>query len=97
MFKSDIADRSSLGSMAEVRDIRFKTNATGEDVQAIRNVLLEHSVAAEIQARAIAELDAHNLGLRQENSDYQRQIAELSDGEVHLVTTDVLVTEAIYI
>ena len=97
MLKSDIADRSSLGSMAEVRDIRFKTNATGEDVQAIRNALHEHSVAAEIQARAIAELDAHNLGLREENADYQRQIAELSDGETYLVTTDALVTEAMYI
>ena len=97
MLKSEIGDRSSLGSMAEVRDIRVKANATGEDVQAIRNALNRHSVAAKIQARAIAELDAHNLGLRHENADYQRQIAEFSDGEAHFVTTDALITGTMYI
>ncbi len=76
--------------MAEVRDIRVKTNATWEDVQAIRNALQGHSVAAEIQART-------NLGLQQEITDYRRQIAELTDGEAHLVTTNALVTETIYI
>ena len=80
--------------MAEVRDIRVKTNATGEDVQAIRNALQEHSVAAEIQARTIAERDAQNINLQQENADYLRQIAELSNGEAHSVRTDALVTEA---
>ena len=101
MFKTDIADRSSLGSMAEVRDIRLKANATGEDVQAIKNALHEHSVAAEnqahsIQARAIAERDAENLDLQQQNADYKRQITELSNGEAHLIMTDTLVTEAMY-
>ena len=33
IFKSDIADRSSLGSMAEARDNRVKADATGNDVQ----------------------------------------------------------------
>ena len=82
--------------MAEGRDIHLEANATGEDIQAMRNALHEHSVAAEIQARAIAELDARNLGLRQENANHQRQIAELSDGET-FVTTDALVTKAVYI
>ena len=96
MFKSDIADRSSLGSMAEVREMRVKANATGEDVQAIRNTLQERSAAAEIEARAIAERDAQNFELRQEIADYQRQIAELLDGEAFSVRTDALVTEAMY-
>ncbi len=96
MFKSDIANRSSLGSMAEVRDIRVKAIATGEDVQAIRNALQEHSVTAEIQARAIAERDAQNFEVRQEHANYQKQIAELSDGKAHTVRTDAFVTEAMY-
>ena len=91
MIKSDIANRSSLGSMAEVRDIRVKT---GEDVRAIRNALQERSVAAEIEARAIAERDAENFELRRENADYQRRIAELSNGEAYSVRTDALITEA---
>ena len=82
--------------MAEARDIRLRANATDEDIKAMRNVLHEHSVTAEIQARTIAELDARNLGLQQGNADHQRRIAELSDGEA-FVTTDALGTKAVFI
>ena len=82
--------------MAEARDIRLRANATDEDIQAMRNTLHEHTVTAEIQARTIAELDARNLGLPQENVNHQRQIAELSDGEAFVIT-DALVTKAVFI
>ena len=94
-FQSDIAGRSSLGSMAEVREIRVKANATGEDVQAIKIALQKHSVAAEMQARAIAARDAENSDLQQQNAGYKRQITELSNGEAQSVLNDALVTETL--
>ena len=74
--------------MAESRDNCLKANAAGEDVQVIRNALHEHGVAVEIQARAIAERDAKNLDLQQQNADYKTQITELSNGKARPVTTD---------
>ena len=80
-IKSNIADRSSLGSMAEIRDIHLKVQLTSEDVVAMRRVLQEHKIGAEGQARELAERDAQNFELRQEVATYQRQIVELSNGE----------------
>lgn len=54
-LKSEVADRSSLGSMAEVREIHMTVQATDDDVQAISPVLQEHQIGPEGQARQIAE------------------------------------------
>ena len=71
--------------MAESRDNCLKANAAGKDVQVLRNALHGHSVAAEIQARAIAERDAKNLDLQQQKADYKRQTTELSNGEARSI------------
>ena len=89
-LKSEVADRSSLGSMAEVRDIHMTVQATDDDVQAIRQVLQEHQIGAEGQARQIAEQNAQNYELRQENAAYQRRITELSNGKPWDVASVVL-------
>lgn len=46
-IKSSITDKSSLGSMAEIREIHLKADLTSENVMAIKQLLQERQIGVE--------------------------------------------------